>query len=178
MQKSLQDIKLLALLLLMAVFLNTACKKPRTFPDEPQITYDSYSRLPGISGKDSLLLVKFAFTDGDGDIGLGQEDTLAPFNSSSRYYYNIMIEYYEKVPGGDFHKIPIPNSNDTINFNQRLPVITPEGKNKAIKGTIEVKISTSVYQQVPERIKFKIKLLDRKLNESNEIETEEISVNL
>ena len=179
MQKSLQDIKLLLKLLLLVAFLCTACKKPNSFPDEPAIEYQSYSRMPAASGKDSIVILKFAFTDGDGDIGLSQQDTVAPYNSGNRYYYNILIEYYEKVAGGTFKKVPFPNSvTDTINFHQRLPVITPEGKNKAIKGTVEVKVITSVWIQVPEKIKFRIKLVDRKLNESNEIETEEIGVNL
>ena len=64
--------------LLMAVLMS-ACLKTEEFPKEPHIDFKSYTRS---TDYDKLTI---SFTDGDGDIGLDQGDTLAPYNPCLLY---------------------------------------------------------------------------------------------
>ena len=57
-----------------ALLLSAGCESVEDFPDEPQITFKSLD----IEGPNSATL-KINFTDGDGDIGLSEADTLPPF---------------------------------------------------------------------------------------------------
>src|SRR5690606_16504188 len=73
--------KVSATLLLAAVVLS-GCLKAEEFPTVPHIAFKSYEQRP-----DSAELT-ISFTDGAGDIGLNQGDTLAPFNPGSPWYHN------------------------------------------------------------------------------------------
>lgn len=144
-----------------------SCLKPETFPVEPAIKFESFTAM-----QDSGLLI-ISFTDGDGDIGLSEADTTGDFAPNSVYHHNLFIEYYEKddlagwVRGTDL-------SGDDIEFLYRIPYLTPNGNNKALKGNIEVTIEPSYFNPLSsesDTIKYRIKLVDRNLNESNVIES-------
>lgn len=154
-----------------------SCRKKEELPLQPHISNARASLIPAFSGKDSTLLLTFDYTDGDGDLGFQSSDTLPPFQFGSRFYHNLLLDYYEKRDG-EFVQVFIPGSQVPIRYDQRIPYLTPEGRNKAIKGEITVEINLTPFPPVPEVIKFKMRLLDRSLNESNEIETGEIQVNL
>jgi hypothetical protein len=117
------------------------------------------------------------FTDGDGDLGLTEADSLPPFQDSGRYYFNVYADYFEKI-NGEFTQLtvnyPFP-FGDTIHYNARLPLLTPEGKEKAIKGTIEYDIAMNTGPKYSDVVKFRVYLYDRALHKSNEIETPEIT---
>ena len=60
----------------------------------------------------------------------------------------------------------------------RIPVLTPTGKNKALKGNISVTIEPSYYNPISpdsDTIKYIITLVDRDFNESNTVESPEIT---
>ncbi|RYD75239.1 MAG: hypothetical protein EOP53_16820 [Sphingobacteriales bacterium] len=161
--------------LLAILFLSYSCEKPGTsFPLEPKIAFKSHELLNN-NGNYTLRLY-LDFTDGDGDIGLSEEDSLAPFADSGSYYFNIIAKYYEKI-NGEFTQLtvnyPFP-TGDTIHYNGRLPVLTPKGKQKAIKGEIQYDIAMGGGPKNSNTIKFKIYIYDRALHKSNEIETPEI----
>ena len=61
----------------------TACLKPVSYPDEPNIEYVGFEELSD-SGK-----ITFSFTDGDGDIGLDQDMVNGDFAPGSFYHYNL-----------------------------------------------------------------------------------------
>lgn len=121
----------------------------------------------------------FKYTDGDGDLGLSTRDTLPPYNRTSKYYYNLIIKYYEKQLG-TFVEVPLLSWNadsarfDTLTFNSRFPVLTPESGNQAIKGTFEDTLF--IYNPLSDydTIKFEASIFDRALNQSNTISTGEI----
>lgn len=153
------------------------CRKFETFPIEPVIVYEDFVLLLNAeSGITERGVIKFTYTDGDGDLGLASKDTNYPFHPSGDYYYNMIIRYFEKQ-NGEFVEVPIVVWNselqqyDTLTFNSRFPVLTPLGGNMNIKGLFQDTVF--VYNPLSEydTIKFKVSIYDRALHKSNEIET-------
>ena len=160
-----------------------SCQKFEEYPIEPQISFDSFKlfvdTIPDgdtVKAVTNVGVLAFSYTDGDGDLGLRSADTLSPFNPGSPYYYNIIVEYYEKQ-NGVFVQVPVTNPDgdtDIINFNGRFPYLTPMGVHKAIKGIINDTLPVNNPASDYDTIKFKVYIYDRALNKSNEIETPEI----
>jgi len=148
--------------------LMSSCFKKEDYPVEPIISYDSFS----ISNNKGSLV--FNFTDGNGDIGLSDSDTLSPYDVNSEFHYNLLINYYEKddvlgwVEGKNLDDTP------TI-FKYRIKPIITVGKTKGIKGKIDVDMGTVFYNPLSSQndtIKYTIQLIDKALNKSNSIESE------
>lgn len=149
----------------LIILLFSSCLKREEYPIEPHIEYINfvkYSNQAGIEDKGTLI---FSFTDGDGDIGLTAGDTLAPFNKEGDYYYNLYI-FYNELQNGVLTPIDLP-----LPFHTRLPVITPSGNNKAIKGEMEVKLDIYNPLSTFDTISFDFYLIDRALHKSNMIST-------
>ena len=145
------------------------CLKADKFPPEPAIEFKSFEQM-GDSGK-----VVFTFTDGDGDIGLGENEIDPPFDTSSKFYNNVFIRYYEKVNGTFVQGVGA--TGDPVEFNYRTEKLTPSGKNKALKGTIIIYLVPIFYNPFSlnsDTIKYDIQIADRSLNLSNMVETGEI----
>lgn len=146
-----------------------SCKPEAEYPIEPVIEFNSF--VPnGDKGK-----IAINFTDGDGDIGLKESDTNAPFDTSSYYFNNLFIAYEEKVNGQ--WQSGLDQNGNPVEFRYRVPYVTPQGQNKALKGKIEVTIQPFYYNPTSidsDTIRYKIKLVDRDLHMSNEIITDEI----
>ena len=153
----------------------SSCLKTVSYPVEPMISNPRYVTYP-----DSCV-VTFAFTDGDGDIGFRESDkNEVPFNNdSSFYFYNLYLSYYEYQNGQwVLGKAGVvgnpPYSKDSINFPFQIDNITPQGKNKAIKGDISVTINPVYFNPISpsnDSIMYKIILIDRALHISNILET-------
>lgn len=161
-------VKLFVLFLLVLGF--SSCLRRNDFPDEPQIEYIDFVKYQNTQGKDSIGVLKFRFTDGDGDIGLDEPDTFPPFNEGSQYYYNFYVTYFEKQ-NGNFVEVTLPLPN-----NSRIPNITPEGQNKTLEGEIELSLYINNPLSNFNTIKFEAFIYDRALHQSNIIETPEIVV--
>ena len=155
----------------------SGCKKIAiTFPDTPVITWKSATVTKILNDSDTVadyqLKLIISFTDGNGDIGLGPGDTTGVFSPKSPYYYNLWVGYYEKYKDSFIHITQsFPFGGDTIKYNGRIPVITPEGKLKAITGDIEydIDLGSGTKSGVANTIKFDFILLDKALNKSNKI---------
>jgi len=144
------------------------CLNLESFPNEPQIAFKSFS----INADGSGAKLQISFTDGDGDFGLNQEDTAGVFADCTNRY-NVFCDYYEKQ-NGNWLKINLDPCLDPniIPFYYRAPVAVPEGQYKAQKGIITLDIKPIYY--LPgnfDTCKFKVHVIDRALNQSNEIET-------
>ncbi len=158
---------------LLFLFVCFSCLKPVTFPNEPSIEYMGFV-VEGDSGK-----ISFSFTDGDGDIGLSQLQISPPFDTSSYYYYNLYLNYYEMMNGSWVRATADPGGNnfptaDSITFSYRLGNLTPTGQNKALRGEIEIVLEPYYFNPISnhnDSIKFSILLIDRALNHSNLVET-------
>ncbi len=136
-----------------------ACNKIDEYDKRPKIFDGSYSSMKDASGRDSSIILKFTFTDGDGNVGLTQRDTVPPYDR------NLLIDYYEKQ-NGQFTKILFPESTDTLNFYYRIKQI---GNGQMTKGEVEVSINVSFI--AADTIRFDYYILDRDLNRSNTIST-------
>lgn len=115
---------------------------------------------------DSAFLT-IGFKDGGGDIGLRENDTLPPYDKTSKYYYNLFLDYYEKE-NGQWVKQEINPP-----FYYRIPYLQNQTNNNYLEGEIMVTLIAPYYNpfsNVPE-YKYSIQLVDRALNESNVVET-------
>ena len=120
-----------------------ACQKPVEYPVEPQIAYEGFFYL---FNSDSTFtgegILAFSYTDGDGDLGLDEMDTLAPFGPNDAHYYNMIVDYMKCV-NGTFVKTPLLSWNpqtqsyDTVSFNARFHRLRDNEEPKAISGTME-----------------------------------------
>jgi len=136
----------------------SSCLKKQTASPVPQITFKDFK-----ANKDTANLF-INFVDGDGDIGLTQNDTVAPNN------YNCFITYIEKQKGV-WVKRDLP-----FDFNYRIPVINTSSKKKTIQGEIKIAIKPYYYDPFSkyDTIKYEIYIIDKALNKSNVISTPEI----
>ncbi len=145
------------------------CFKDQNYSEVPEIEFIDFVQV-GDSAK-----LSFSFQDGEGDIGLSDDQIIAPFNPDSKYYYNVYMVYYEKddvngwVVGKDIN-------GDSIIFKNRIKPIYI-GKPKGLKGKIIATIEPIFYNPFStqsDTIKYKIQLIDRALHSSNWVESNEI----
>jgi hypothetical protein len=171
------------LLVLMMLVLLASCQEKMDFPIEPRITYGG---LAYVIDADSTLtgevVVNINYTDGDGDLGLDNADTLYPFGPNDPHYYNLIIDYM-KWDGTQFVETLLLSWNqqsqsyDTISFNARFKRLVFNDEEKPIKGTIDYLIPAFNPLAPNDTIKFRISIIDRALHESNAVETEAIWFN-
>lgn len=111
--------------------------------------------------------LEISFKDCDGDIGLDDKDTISPYDTSSRNYYNIWLDYFELRKGVWFERKLNPS------FSYRVPSLETSKKNSILEGEIHVSITPYYYDKGSkyDTIKFQVRLIDRALNISNTIET-------
>jgi hypothetical protein len=166
------------LFIILGVLLTFSCKKYEEFPPEPVLKYLDFIILRDNMGIDQQGVLRFEYSDGDGDIGLYDYDTVAPYD------YNLFIKYFE-LQNGVFKEVyqitPIPVNDsviiyDTATFNGRIPILTPAGKNKAIRGEIDDTLFINNPLSDFDTIKFEAYIVDRALNKSNVISTPPIFV--
>ena len=168
------------LLLSLAVY---SCQKPVEYPIEPHITYQGFTYLfnpdSTFSGEG---VISLAYTDGDGDLGLDDDDTLSPFGLHDPHYYNMEIDYMKSV-NGEFVKMPLliwnvqTQSYDTVTFNTRFKRLRDSEEPKAISGTIDYTLPVQNPFSPDDTIKFELRILDRALHVSNTI-TDPIYTNI
>ena len=154
-------LRIALLLSVLIIGLIQSCKKDIEYPIEPEIVMSSSQ----VYQNPTVIIV--SFTDGDGDIGFNDGDTLPPYNldeeNFNKYYYNLLLYYFIKE-GDEWveQELAVP-------YFYRVPYITPSGQNKSLKGDIEVAITLPINR--PDSIRFDIELIDRALHESNRLIT-------
>ena len=153
------------ILSLLLFLLFSSCLKREEYPIEPHIEYKNFVKYVNNAGIEDKGTLIFSFTDGDGDIGLTAGDTLSPYNKDGDYYYNLYI-FYKEMQHGFLTQIDLP-----MPFHTRLPVITPSGHNKAIKGEMEVKLDIYNPLSIYDTICFDFYIVDRALHVSNTVST-------
>ena len=147
-----------------------SCKKTKTYPPEPFLEFVSFTKIQNTAGADATGILKVRFTDGDGDVGLSEQDTLAPFNKEGEYFYNFFITYFEKQKGV-YQEIDLKPSN-----NSRVPLLNPDEEDKGLEGDIEIELFINNPFSVYDTIRFDAYLVDRALNRSNTITTGDIII--
>lgn len=147
--------------LVLLMILQNSCREKESFPIIPQIDYVDFVKIQTIGGIDSVGVLRFAFTDGDGDLGY-PSTVVEP-------QYDLFISYFE-LENGILKNVTTP-AGDTIQFNSRLPYLTPEIANKTIKGEIEDTLTINNPLSTNDTVLFRIYLNDRANHQSNTIET-------
>ena len=169
------------IILILMFFALSSCQEKVEYPIEPKITYEG---MAYVMNADSTLtgevVLSIAYTDGDGDLGLDDADTLYPFGPHDPYYYNLIIDYL-KWDGSQFVETPLLSWNqqtqsyDTVSFNARFKRLVFNDEATAISGTIDYTMMVFNPSSPNDTIKFKVHIFDRALHESNTIETDAIS---
>lgn len=147
----------------------SSCLKTEEFPPIPSLEFKSLE----IEGTRGVLTVEFK--DGDGDVGLNEGDTLPPYQFGGDYYYNLIVDYYE-MKNGEWSKVNFDSIPGSATFSDRIPNLTPEGQNKKLEGEIEQELAPFYYLlpsvSTADTFQFRIRLIDRALNVSNEVESQ------
>lgn len=157
---------LFSFLVICSLFI-TGCLKKENFPDVPAIQLVGFTEVFDTGQYAVRGIITISFQDGNGDIGLNAGDTLPPYNKEGKYYYNFVVKYLEKRNGA-FDTVVLDPP-----FSARIPVLTPNDPNKAIKGLIT---DTVVLNPKPvyDTIRFVLMIYDRALNPSNTVATPDI----
>lgn len=152
------------------LFLLGSCLKQKEFPLEPAIQFEGFTLLatpPDTIA--SFLRLSIRFTDGDGDIGLYDNEQDPPYD------YNLFIDIFKRVNGVP-ELIIFPDT--TVNFNGRIPILFQGIANKPMEGIINYNIDYLILREVMrnDTISFDVSIRDRALNHSNIIRTPDLIV--
>jgi hypothetical protein len=161
----------ISLILLIPLFaLLTGCIKEDQYPIIPHIEFAGFGTYAAVDGTDSACKITISYTDGDGNIGLDSTQTEEP------YKYNYFIKFMQLIDGKMVEVLPA-DSNITT-FNARIPILTPKGRNKNIKGDIDMTIQLYYMGELLQSntIGFEIYIQDRDLNKSNTITTNNFTI--
>ena len=175
-KSKIKDLKWFLIVPLCLILSVNACKDEAIESKIPKIEFNSVSVYKDIRSRDSMVVLQISYEDGNGDIGLSEGDTFPPFNYGNTAFYNLFVSYYVKT-GNVFQKIVYPSTSDTIHFNQRFPTLNFSSKEKKVSGIMDLRIPASPYPGInPTAVKFRISMLDKSLNHSNEVESGEIAL--
>ena len=152
--------KYLSLIIFGSVFF--ACVKKTSYPNVPFIEYKNFLPFTGDSAD-----IQIKFTDGDGDIGVGESDSTRTFWVT--YYYkdtitNKYIGYYR------------PLFNDTLRTGYIIKSPSDSYKGKPISGEVIVRLQQFRHSRKIKNVKYVIYLFDKAGNKSNTITTPEFHV--
>ena len=140
-----------------------SCKKPdKNFPDEPQIEFLNFEP----KGDSAVLTI--GFQDGNGDIGIEDDDTSVDFN--------MFIDYYEKDDQDGWIQ-QVDGLGDPITFRYRLPILEPNGTDKSLEGEIDILMEPTYFHPISpdnDTLRYDIYLIDRAGNQSNVVTSPEI----
>ena len=156
--------KIVLFIVLLTLFF--ACKKRESFSDIPYLEFRHYElkdSVDALGNITKLCELHIYFTDGDGDIGLFNDDTIAPYD------YNLFVNYFE------MHNDSLQQINVNPPYHIRIPNLTPTGQNKSLK--VDVQYDADVTYRNSDSIKFELKLFDRALNESDWVSSSLIILN-
>jgi hypothetical protein len=159
-----QYTKISLFLLVLIITGLASCIKEEQYPIIPQIEFGSFATARDISGKDSLGAVTISYTDGDGDIGLFSWDTIEP------YKYNYYLKFMQVI---NKQLVEVKPVDSTVTFNARIPILTPAGRNKNIKGDITMNLELYFARNLlqSDTVAFEIYIKDRALHSSNVVES-------
>ena len=150
----------------VALSSSIGCLPDPAFPLEPTLTFQSLA-----TSEDGTATLTLAFTDGDGNVGLTQADTLPRFCQTCEHHYNLVGRYEEWVDSA------WRSPTLLVPYAYRVPVAEPTGSSPALDGTIEVEL-TSWYLTGTgaDSVRFEWTLWDRDLNPSNGASTGTVAV--
>ncbi|MEM9981161.1 MAG: hypothetical protein AAF734_01615 [Bacteroidota bacterium] len=178
-------VSLLLFVLLLAI---QGCFTKPDFPFETTISFESISSIgvPDGNGgtiQDSIW-VSINYRDGNGDLGLNPTDVQPPFQEfevidddtvPNFFSRNIYLRVERRV-GGAY--VPFVFDNDSTSLSGRFPRVLEEDDANPVEGIITYKdiIPGGVFPP-NDTVRFRVIIIDRALNISNEITTDSIIIN-
>ncbi|TAE46255.1 MAG: hypothetical protein EAZ31_08120 [Cytophagia bacterium] len=172
-----RTLSLIIISIFLTIFFGRCYNKP-DFSNVPFISFVSIEKFvitnQITTAKNDSVVIKIKFQDGDGDLGLDQADTLGTFGNGKPNQFNYRIQVLQKS-GSTFIPLPLPDPSFT--FDARFPRLEDRGRKNPLEGTLDrnIKFTQSSFA-TNTIVKFKIKIYDRALNVSNEIETGEVTL--
>ncbi len=167
--------KKIKILLAVSVLIVAGCKKPEQFSNIPAITFKSVTTQKDGSGFDLNARLVVSFTDGDGDIGYLPSGNGSPYDDyPGPYYYNFVVQM-DSLHAGNW----VTDITDTL--SGRIPYLTPEGSNKALKGDIamDIPLPVSFFHIVRQyQLRYHIFIYDRALHKSNTVTSSELTIRI
>ena len=141
----------------LTILVLTGCLPDPSYPLEPTLNFQNFE-----TRSDGTAKLTLGFTDGDGNVGLTQADTLPPFCQSCEHHYNLVGEYQEwKDSTWLTPELLVP-------YAYRVPVAEPTGSSPALDGTIELELTSwYLFGTTADSVRFGWVLWDRDLNPSN-----------
>jgi hypothetical protein len=144
------------------------CKKTNDYPAEPVITLKSLSSVRDNQGRDDHLVLEISFTDGDGDMGINQNEVNVP-------------PYVDEYAGDVHVLLYIDTSGTWERWSQYddigwIKQITVEGNKKDIRGDIKKDPIYFPPLQTNLHIRYEVYIYDRALHKSNVITTSEMVI--
>ena len=165
-----------AVIFITALF--SSCKKTKDYPIEPIIEFKELVKFTDATGIDTVAKLTLSFTDGDGDLGYRNGDTVPPFNPGNEFFYNFFMKIFY-MDNGTFTEIIFPSDFPP---NYRIPAIESNDHSKATAGDLLVNINVKDLglELITPRdtFKFEVYVSDRALHKSNTITASEIFLNL
>lgn len=158
--------------LLLLFFLS--CEEIENYPDVPEVRFKQMTFVNGYDALDNpvkLGTFSFKLIDGDGDVGLKENDTTGPFQRDSIYYYNLYMTLFEKE-GDEYREI-----ETEVAHNFRLPYVELEGQNNTVQATVDVELTYPINQFNYDTVAYEFYFFDRALHKSNVEFTGPIPVN-
>jgi len=166
------------IIILFALVITVGCKKEKTTPQPPIITFLDAQ----FSADKSASIVRFDFYDANGDLGLQQGE------NNGEQQYNIFVDYFEKENGIWILKSPIiaqiadqnqPTGfrSDTTITNLRFPFLENDD-GSSLSGDAEIGLFYNNYVlPLADTFRYEIYINDRAFQKSNTIVTSEMIVN-
>jgi uncharacterized protein YceK len=152
--------KMVRTIFVFVLIILSGCGEIVTYPDVPVIEFlnhTTYLTTDDLGNNIALVKLNIEFTDGDGDIGIKQPSLP---NLPDSLMYNLYLTMYDYKDG----KFEIVEELEgTQKF--RIPYISREGQNKALKGNIYVDLE---YQSIIyDTIFYSFYIVDRDFHKSN-----------
>lgn len=143
-----------SVVLVLLISILNSCIKPPQFSETPTIEFVSINSTQVQQMVDSIQMI-ISFKDGDGDLGsLGSDTSTNCFITDHR------------------------TGKPDYTYTYKIPFITPKGTTKDISGTIAINLPgiTCIPFHVTDSVTYKIVIMDRAGNKSNEVQTPVIAV--
>ena len=140
-----------------------SCVKKTSYSSIPAIEYKNFIVFPGDSAD-----IQIKFTDGDGDIGVGETDSTRTF-WVTYYYKDTVTQKYRAYT-------PCLNGCDTLRTGYIIKSPADSYKGKPISGDVSVRLQQLRHSKKIKNVKYVIYLFDEAGNKSNIITSPEIIV--
>ena len=101
-----------------------SCQNVKNFPDVPFVRLESYEIVaanvdPDVPGEH--IVIDFYFTDGDGNIGLDDNQLNPPHCETCDHYYNLFVNVNSKVDGASLRIGIVEQQIKGIDRNNKRP---------------------------------------------------------